>query len=179
MYFDETDTKTETEIDDGVEEVEISSKVTGVLVKGEYVFEVSGKYETEREGTEIETEMEFVTRSFDTPDNYVKVEQAVESDEIEYEYSIYENGRLVSKTKVEWEDPEFEDDDDDKGLTMQFKSDSGDGYSKTKYHVIKDKNNRLRVTYKTDSERGSFFIQQTETENIYTYENGYEETLAR
>lgn len=74
MYFDETDTKTETEIDDGVEEVEISSKVTGVLVKGEYVFEVSGKYETEREGTEIETEMEFVTRSFDTPDNYVKVE---------------------------------------------------------------------------------------------------------
>lgn len=74
--------------------------------------------------------MEFVTRSFDTPDNYVKVEQAVESDEIEYEYSIYENGRLVSKTKVEWEDPEFEDDDDDKGLTMQFKSDSGDGYSK-------------------------------------------------
>ena len=130
MYFDETDTKTETEIDDGVEEVEISSKVTGVLVKGEYVFEVSGKYETEREGTEIETEMEFVTRSFDTPDNYVKVEQAVESDEIEYEYSIYENGRLVSKTKVEWEDPEFEDDDDDKGLTMQFKSDSGDGYSK-------------------------------------------------
>lgn len=179
MYFDETDTKTETEIDDGVEEVEISSKVTGVLVKGEYVFEVSGKYETEREGTEIETEREFVTRSFDTPDNYVKVEQAVESDEIEYEYSIYENGRLVSKTKVEWEDPEFEDDDDDKGLTMQFKSDSGDGYSKTKYHVIKDKNNRLRVTYKTDSERGSFFIQQTETENIYTYENGYEETLSR
>ena len=42
-----------------------------------------------------------------------------------------------------------------------------------------DKNNRLSVTYKTDSESGSFFIQQTETENIYTYENGYEETLAR
>lgn len=99
MYFDETDTKTETEIDDGVEEVEISSKVTGVLVKGEYVFEVSGKYETEREGTEIETEMEFVTRSFDTPDNYVKVEQAVESDEIEYEVSIYENGTPDVKTK--------------------------------------------------------------------------------
>lgn len=100
--------------------------------------------------------MEFVTRSFDTPDNYVKVEQAVESDEIEYEYSIYENGRLVSKTKVEWEDPEFEDDDDDKGLTMQFKSDSGDGYSKTKYHVIKDKNNRLRVTYKPTVKEGAF-----------------------
>ena len=36
MYFDETDTKTETEIDDGVEEVEISSKVTGVLVTVSY-----------------------------------------------------------------------------------------------------------------------------------------------
>lgn len=179
MYFNEVDSKTEIEIDDGEEEVEISSRLVGVLVNGQSVFDVSGKYETEREGTETETEMEFTTRSVNNPDNYVKVEQSVENDEIEYEYSIYENGRLVSKTKVEWEDPEFEDDDDDGGLSIQFGTTVGNEYSKTKYHIVKDKNNLLKVIYKTEQTKGSFAIRQTESENIYTYLNGFEEALPR
>lgn len=179
MYFNEVDSKTEIEIDDGEEEVEISSRLVGVLVNGQSVFDVSGKYETEREGTETETVMEFTTRSVNNPDNYVKVEQSVENDEIEYEYSIYENGRLVSKTKVEWEDPEFEDDDDDGGLSIQFGTTVGNEYSKTKYHIVKDKNNLLKVIYKTEQTKGSFAIRQTESENIYTYLNGFEEALPR
>lgn len=178
MYFNEVDSKTEIEIDDGEEEVEISSRLVGVLVNGQSVFEVSGKYETEREGTETETEMEFTTRSSTNPDNYVKVEQSVENDEIEYEYSIYENGRLVSRTKVEWEDPEFQDDDDG-GLSIQFGTTVGNEYSKTKYHIVKDKNNLLKVIYKIEGTKGSFEIRQTESENIYTYLNGYEEALPR
>lgn len=181
MYFNEVEKETETEVeDDGVEEVEISSTVVGVLVNGESVFEISGKYETEKEGAEIETEMEFTTRSKTNPKDYVKVEQSAENDEIEYEYSIYENGNLVSKTKVEWEDADFEDDDDDdSGLSMQFGTATGDGYSKTKYHVTKERNNQLKVVYKTENSGGRFTIRQTESENIYTYSNGYEETLSR
>ncbi|MDY5932565.1 MAG: hypothetical protein SPJ61_01145, partial [Eubacteriales bacterium] len=96
MYYKEVNTVTETEIDDGVEETEVSTTLSGVMVFDGKEFEVSGKKEIETEGDEKETSIEFTTKSTTNPLNYVKIKQSVEvengAQEVEYEYEIYENG---------------------------------------------------------------------------------------
>ena len=108
MYYKEVNTVTETEIDDGVEETEVSTTLSGVMVFDGKEFEVSGKKEIETEGDEKETSIEFTTKSNTNPRNYVKIKQSVEvengAQEIEYEYEIYENDEKVREFKLEIED---------------------------------------------------------------------------
>ena len=108
MYYKEVNTVTETEIDDGVEETEVSTTLSGVMVFDGKEFEVSGKKEIETEGDEKETSIEFTTKSTTNPLNYVKIKQSVEvengAQEVEYEYEIYENGEKVREFKLEVED---------------------------------------------------------------------------
>ena len=96
MYYKEVNTVTETEIDDGEEETEVSTTLSGVMVFDDKEFEVSGKKEIETEGNEKETSIEFTTKSKANPLNYVKIKQSVEvengAQEVEYEFEIYENG---------------------------------------------------------------------------------------
>lgn len=108
MYYKEVNTVTETEIDDGVEETEVSTTLSGVMVFDGKEFEVSGKKEIETEGDEKETSIEFTTKSKTNPLNYVKIKQSVEvengAQEVEYEYEIYENGEKAREFKLEIED---------------------------------------------------------------------------
>lgn len=108
MYYKEVNTVTETEIDDGEEETEVSTTLSGVMVFGDQKFDVTGKKEIETEGNEKETSIEFTTRSQTNRDNYVKIKQSVEvengAQEVEYEYEIYENGEKAREFKLEIED---------------------------------------------------------------------------
>lgn len=105
MYYKEVNTVTETEIDDGEEETEVSTTLSGVMVFDGKEFEVSGKKEIETEGDEKETSIEFTTKSTTNPLNYVKIKQSVEvengAQEVEYEYEIYENGEKAREFKLE------------------------------------------------------------------------------
>ena len=108
MYYKEVNTVTETEIDDGEEETEVSTTLSGVMVFGDQKFDVTGKKEIETEGNEKETSIEFTTKSTTNPLNYVKIKQSVEvengAQEVEYEYEIYENGEKAREFKLEIED---------------------------------------------------------------------------
>lgn len=105
MYYKEVNTVTETEIDDGEEETEVSTTLSGVMVFDDKEFEVNGKKEIETEGDEKETSIEFTTKSTTNPLNYVKIKQSVEvengAQEVEYEYEIYENGEKAREFKLE------------------------------------------------------------------------------
>lgn len=51
MYYKEVNTVTETEIDDGVEETEVSTTLSGVMVFDDKEFEVSGKKKSKPKAT--------------------------------------------------------------------------------------------------------------------------------
>lgn len=134
MYYKEVNTVTETEIDDGEEETEVSTTLSGVMVFGDQKFDVTGKKEIETEGNEKETSIEFTTKSQTNPDNYVKIKQSVEvengAQEVEYEYEIYENGEKAREFKLEIED--------ENGKTeVSFKMEIENVPEETEYKIIK------------------------------------------
>lgn len=172
MYYNEINTETEEEIDDGELELEVSSRLEGVLVfnGGEYV--VHGEREFEQEGNEEEASIEFTTYSRTNRENYITVEQSVENDEIEYEYKIYQNGRLVSETEVEMEKErnhtEFE---------LQFK-DNGTLKAGVYRMYKRDNDDRFVIDYVQNDVTDKIFATIASDGTItFTYSNGYEEIL--
>lgn len=174
MYYNETETETEREIEADEEEIEVSTKLVGIMIIGNVSFDVTGERKVETEGNETETSIEFTTKSKTNPDNYVKVSQEIENNEIEYEYSIYENGRLVSKTQVE-----FENEDGEQELSLQFKSVADGTLSKTKYLIKKkaDNNKMFKVNYSNDVIKDTFTITITDNGNEFAYSNGFSEII--
>ena len=152
MYYKEVNTVTETEIDDGVEETEVSTTLSGVMVFDGKEFEVSGKKEIETEGDEKETSIEFTTKSKANPLNYVKIKQSVEvengAQEIEYEYEIYENGEKAREFKLEVED--------ENGKTeVSFKMEIENVPEETEYKIIKgDVDGKFKIKYEKGKEKG-------------------------
>ena len=108
VYYNEVYTETETEIDeeDGTEEFEESTYLTGVIVYGDETFNVSGKREVEKEEDETEYSIEFITKKDDK--NYVKVSYGTETEtnekETSYEYEIVVNGKKVTETELSFEE---------------------------------------------------------------------------
>lgn len=160
MYYKEVNTITETEIDDGEEETEVSTTLSGVMVFDDKEFEVRGKKEIETEGNEKETSIEFTTKSNANPLNYVKIKQSVEvengAQEVEYEYEIYENGEKVREFKLEIEDAPEE----------------------TEYKIIKgDVDGKFKIKYEKGKEKGFITVEAVEGGYKLTYNNGYFEVI--
>lgn len=175
MYYKEVNTVTETEIDDGVEETEVSTTLSGVMVFDDKEFEVSGKKEIETEGNEKETSIEFTTKSKANPLNYVKIKQSVEvengAQEIEYEYEIYENGEKAREFKLEVED--------DNGKTeVSFKMEIENVPEETEYKIIKgDVDGKFKIKYEKGKEKGFITVEAVEGGYKLTYNNGYFEVI--
>ena len=175
MYYKEVNTVTETEIDDGVEETEVSTTLSGVMVFDGKEFEVSGKKEIETEGNEKETSIEFTTRSQTTRDNYVKIKQSVEvengAQEVEYEYEIYENGEKAREFKLEVED--------ENGKTeVSFKMEIENVPEETEYKIIKgDVDGKFKIKYEKGKEKGFITVESVEGGYKLTYNNGYFEVI--
>ncbi|MDY4934859.1 MAG: hypothetical protein SO102_05195 [Eubacteriales bacterium] len=175
MYYKEVNTVTETEIDDGVEETEVSTTLSGVMVFDDKEFEVSGKKEIETEGDEKETSIEFTTKSKANPLNYVKIKQSVEvengAQEVEYEYEIYENGEKVREFKLEIED--------ENGKTeVSFKMEIENAPEETEYKIIKgDVDGKFKIKYEKGKEKGFITVEAVEGGYKLTYNNGYSEVI--
>lgn len=175
MYYKEVNTVTETEIDDGEEETEVSTTLSGVMVFDGKEFEVSGKKEIETEGDEKETSIEFTTKSNTNPRNYVKIKQSVEvengAQEVEYEYEIYENGEKVREFKLEIED--------ENGKTeVTFKMEIENAPEETEYKIIKgDVDGKFKIKYEKGKEKGFITVEAVEGGYKLTYNNGYFEVI--
>lgn len=175
MYYKEVNTVTETEIDDGEEETEVSTTLSGVMVFDDKEFEVSGKKEIETEGNEKETSIEFTTKSKANPLNYVKIKQSVEvengAQEVEYEYEIYENGEKVREFKLEIED--------ENGKTeVSFKMEIENVPVETEYKIIKgDVDGKFKIKYEKGKEKGFITVESVEGGYKLTYNNGYSEVI--
>lgn len=175
MYYKEVNTVTETEIDDGEEETEVSTTLSGVMVFGDQKFDVTGKKEIETEGNEKETSIEFTTRSQTNRDNYVKIKQSVEvengAQEIEYEYEIYENGEKAREFKLEVED--------ENGKTeVSFKMEIENVPEETEYKIIKgDVDGKFKIKYEKGKEKGFITVESVEGGYKLTYNNGYSEVI--
>lgn len=175
MYYKEVNTVTETEIDDGVEETEVSTTLSGVMVFDGKEFEVSGKKEIETEGDEKETSIEFTTKSKANPLNYVKIKQSVEvengAQEVEYEYEIYENGEKAREFKLEVED--------ENGKTeVTFKMEIENVPEETEYKIIKgDVDGKFKIKYEKGKEKGFITVEAVEGGYKLTYNNGYSEVI--
>ena len=175
MYYKEVNTVTETEIDDGEEETEVSTTLSGVMVFDDKEFEVSGKKEIETEGNEKETSIEFTTKSKANPLNYVKIKQSVEvengAQEVEYEYEIYENGEKAREFKLEIED--------ENGKTeVTFKMEIENAPEETEYKIIKgDVDGKFKIKYEKGKEKGFITVEAVEGGYKLTYNNGYFEVI--
>lgn len=175
MYYKEVNTVTETEIDDGEEETEVSTTLSGVMVFGDQKFDVTGKKEIETEGNEKETSIEFTTRSQTNRDNYVKIKQSVEvengAQEVEYEYEIYENGEKAREFKLEVED--------ENGKTeVSFKMEIENAPEETEYKIIKgDVDGKFKIKYEKGKEKGFIIVEAVEGGYKLTYNNGYSEVI--
>lgn len=175
MYYKEVNIVTETEIDDGVEETEVSTTLSGVMVFDGKEFEVSGKKEIETEGDEKETSIEFTTKSKANPLNYVKIKQSVEvengAQEVEYEYEIYENGEKAREFKLEIED--------ENGKTeVTFKMEIENAPEETEYKIIKgDVDGKFKIKYEKGKEKGFITVESVEGGYKLTYNNGYSEVI--
>lgn len=175
MYYKEVNTITETEIDDGEEETEVSTTLSGVMVFDDKEFEVRGKKEIETEGNEKETSIEFTTKSNANPLNYVKIKQSVEvengAQEVEYEYEIYENGEKAREFKLEIED--------ENGKTeVTFKMEIENAPEETEYKIIKgDVDGKFKIKYEKGKEKGFITVESVEGGYKLTYNNGYFEVI--
>lgn len=175
MYYKEVNTVTETEIDDGEEETEVSTTLSGVMVFGDQKFDVTGKKEIETEGDEKETSIEFTTKSKANPLNFVKIKQSVEvengAQEIEYEYEIYENGEKAREFKLEIED--------ENGKTeVTFKMEIENAPEETEYKIIKgDVDGKFKIKYEKGKVKGFITVEAVEGGYKLTYNNGYSEVI--
>lgn len=175
MYYKEVNTVTETEIDDGEEETEVSTTLSGVMVFDGKKFDVTGKKEIETEGNEKETSIEFTTRSKTNRDNYVKIKQSVEvengAQEVEYEYEIYENGEKAREFKLEIED--------ENGRTeVSFKMEIENAPEETEYKIIKgDVDGKFKIKYEKGKVKGFITVEAVEGGYKLTYNNGYSEVI--
>ena len=171
MYYKEIDTTTKEEIDDDEIEQEINTTLEGVLVDGENTYQVEGKREYEKEGNKTEVELEFKTYDQNDPNQYVLIEHEKENAEIEYKYSIFQNGNKISETQVE-----FENKRNNKSLELEFESHQGE----LEYEITQQSENVYNVKLKNSSNQQTvvtFTITVTDEGYVFSYSNGFSETV--
>lgn len=170
MYYNETETKTNKEIEDASLEVEVSTKLEGIMVVGSDVFDVYGEREFETEGNESESSIEFTTKSKTNPNNFIKISQEVENNEVEFEYEIYKDGIKVSESEFE-----IEQEKNHTVVELEFKNSN---QNKATYKLIKGNNsNEFNVTYKNGATTDTLKIVMLENAFEFTYSNGFTEII--
>ena len=161
--------------DDEEDELEtVATKLNGVMIVGNEIFDVTGEKEIETEEGETEAEITFTTKSRENPNNYIVVKQEIEADEIEYAYSIYENGKLVSKTQVERESEDGEEE-----FSIQFVNIVDNTKTKTKYNIEKKvgEDNAFEIKYTVDKTKHKIGVTVVDDVYTFTYENGFSEIV--
>lgn len=170
LYYNETETESNIEIKDEKEEVEVSTKLQGVMAVDELRFDVIGEREFEKEGDETESSISFTTKSKTNQDNYVVVEQTVEVEdgeyELKYEYEIYQGGNLIQdvETEIELENDKIE---------LEYQLKDGQTLKETVYKISKGQDeNTFVVKYLVNNNRQQINIIKTQNGYTFKYANG-------
>lgn len=175
MYYNEVYTNTDEEIDDNVLETETNTTLSGIIISGDDIYNVEGMREYEQEGKEIEIAIEF--RAFINDTDYILIEHEMEDSEVEYQYTISQNGQR-EVTEVEFENSRKE-----KKLELEFVNSSQAGKNKVKYEITQSANNEnvfnVRVKNAIDgvATGEAFTITVTEEGYVFSYSNGFSETI--
>ena len=175
VYFNELYTESKTEIDeeDGTEEFEESTYLSGVVLYGEEIFDVTGKREVENEDGENEYSIEFVTKKDDK--NYVKVSYESETErnkaETSYEYEIVTDGKKVSETELSIET--------ENGKTeIKFELENKSAEGKTEYKIVKkDDSDKYEIKAEFNGKKSYITVETADGSYTFTYSNGYKETF--
>ena len=177
MYYNELETKTEHEIEDANEEVEVSTTLNGIMVFDGARFDVNGKREFEQEGNETESSIEFTTRSATNNNNWITISQSVEKEnneyEVEYEYEIFVNGKKVQSLETEFENEKNK-------IELEFKlKDISTGTLQTTVYKIKKgvEDGQFVVNYSLNGKKDKITITKSTDGYTFEYSNGYTELI--
>lgn len=173
MYYTETPVKEE---NDG-KETETEYLLEGVMLLRDTEYYLTGERTFEAEKGESENELK-IRAYADKNDksNYIEMEQEISEEnknnktesETEYVYSVYENGKLVEKTAVEFE-IKRKDGKEETSFVLEFLS----GGAKGKYEAKREVKNgvvEFEVEYEIDGEKGEFRIRKPADGNGKRYE---------
>ncbi len=170
MYYNETQLPANPDDDD---EGEVEYRLTGVLVMDGVNFPMEGERSFESERDEQESEIAIRAYLSETDrTTYVQVRQELETEageqEENYVYSLYEGGRLVEETSVEFEveaDARYEE---KAKYEVEFLSGAGRGEYRVK-RVVENNQPYLYVDYYLNGERGAFGVYESVSGEVKTY----------
>ena len=158
------------------DEEEFTYEINALAVIDGVEYEVMGKKEVESDDDGEEVEIKFVVKLDDR--NYVRIEQELEDDSIEYQYSVYKDGRKFSTMKFESEE--------ENGATVAKITTNENGYIETyKFFKGEDKtiikysgngySYTLFVTSVVDEETGEivYDYKVKEKEFNWSYKKGH------
>lgn len=178
MYYNETDLKTETDHDDedtetGTEtetETETEATLEGVLVSDEYEYSTTGMRKEETSTDETEYELELIVKKSET--TFVKFSYGTETEnterETEYKCEIYENGKKIQKTKIEFEE--------ENGQTeIKFKLEKNGKFDGAEYKIVKRSDNKYDIRREQNGKKTYILAEKTEQGYKFTYSNGFSE----
>lgn len=172
MYYNETSTKSETELpdeddDDEVAEFKTSTTFEGVVVYDGGEYNVSGKRELEVEGDDSEFSVEFYTKIDDR--NYIEFtyesEKEQDDHEVSYELKIVVNGRTIQESELE-----FETENGKTTISLKFKGGLGE------FVIEKDltDDNVYRVRYELGKTTINITVTKTDTGYKFSYAGSQE-----
>ncbi len=179
MYYSETLAKEEFD-DDDKDEVERTYRLEGVLVMDGVDYPMVGERNEEAERNESESEI--LIRAYlnaEDKGTYVQVEQEISEElgesEREYVYSVYQGGKLIEKTEIEFETErgKFADKAE---YEVEFLSGNGRGRYEVN-RISKGGEAYLKVNYLLDGQRGSFTVKEENGKYVYTFSDGSSLTL--
>lgn len=135
------------------DEDEVETLVEGIVIFDEVEYEMIGKKESE------EDEVEMTFKIIKDEQNYVLIEQEIESDEQEFKYSYYQNGRKVYEKELEFEK-------ENNKIEIEFKEKDSSNKKTYKYEFI-NKNNKqyVKVKIKVGKSKDVISVEISKDEN--------------
>lgn len=164
--------------DDDEDETEIESGIEGVMLYADNAYPLIGKKEVEIEDGESESELSLrVYVSETVRDTYINIKQEIENDEMEYVYSVYESGKLINKTSVDFEN---DIEDNEQEIKLAFYDNMSGQISKTWYKIKKSKANNALFNIKYNANDGTvykFNVSVNDGSYAFEYRNGFTEII--
>ena len=170
MYYNETDLRTGTDHDEEETETETEAKLEGVLVSDEYEYSTTGMRKEETSADETEYELELIVKKSET--TFVKFSYGTETEnterETEYKCEIYENGKKIQKTKIEFEE-------EDGQTEIKFKLEKNGNFEGAEYKIVKRSGNKYDIRREQNGKKTYILAEKTEQGYKFTYSNGFSE----
>ena len=180
MYYNETITGTEIEYNEDEIESETNSTLLGVVVMDNVVYNVVGGREVEENGVlETETEITLIISKEYIPisqnqelssinlsglNNYVKINQEIENNEIEYEYTT-KYGNNLKTTNISWENERNRE-----CLEIELEENG----NKVEYEIRKLDQNKFRIEHENGNDEFEGTMEIVNGEWKFRNRNGQE-----